>query len=83
MILFPHSADFSANIGILTVLQPCCLKYCSKYDEMAITLLQEAAAKKPQDIEVHKMLYELYERNGLKQELEVEKIAINLLGGTL
>ena len=29
------------------------------------------------------MLYELYERNGLKQELEVEKIAINLLGGTL
>ena len=52
-------------------------------DEMAITLLQEAAAKKPQDIEVHKMLYELYERNGLKQELEVEKIAINLLGGTL
>ena len=50
---------------------------------MAITLLQEAAAKKPQDIEVHKMLYELYEKNGLKQELEVEKIAINLLGGTL
>lgn len=50
-------------------------------NNMAIKLLREAASRKPEDVEVHKMLYKLYKENNLSKELEVEKMIIDLLGG--
>lgn len=50
-------------------------------DNMAIKLLREAASRKPEDVEVHKKLYQLYKKNNLLQELEIEKMIIDLLGG--
>lgn len=48
-------------------------------DKMAIRLLQEASLRKPEDIEVHKMLYELYEKDNFHKGAELEKMIIEML----
>lgn len=48
-------------------------------DKMALRLLQEASLRKPEDIEVHKMLYELYEKENFHKGVELEKMIIEML----
>lgn len=50
-------------------------------DKMATRLLQEASSKKPEDIEVHKHLYELYSKVQFKDGIELEKMIISMLEG--